>query len=411
MGDKGKRNTGHITSKADIEKNEKAPATIEDNEPVVAGTRIVCSNQCENKIKPIMILRTPSNDDKNGNMSLKDTDTLFKPPTFGKCKSQGTGCKPEIEGNMWQGCEDGDSVMGRPSVTMDSYMVCIHGGKITVYENGQIPASNILYGQELSAEEIEELVIYILNKVNWNCEDDINNAEYIAKCMKAAGMDSRWSIEFFLLTCCPETGRGANLLQVGGSGRGFIQLTGLTSEQWVKLGEKGNEWRVASGKDAIKWKDEKPTPSEVKDAAIKRDELAWEGAIYYWCILTIAESGGTPLNDYVAGYEDGSKGECARAGLYFAVQCYVNGAKSGGPTSEIRAGNINDYIIVENPDKDKSKDEKDYQIVEANNVLGEKWPAPNGTVERAKVYMEYYDEEEYIWNFSEDIKDNWDALY
>lgn len=33
--------------------------------------------------------------------------------------------------------------------------------------------------------------------------------------------------------------------------------------------------------------------------------------------------------------------------------------------------------------------------------------APNGIVDRAKAYMEYYDEEEPIWNFSDEILKDW----
>ncbi len=35
---------------------------------------------------------------------------------------------------------------------------------------------------------------------------------------------------------------------------------------------------------------------------------------------------------------------------------------------------------------------------------------PNGTVERERVYMEYYDRKEPIWNFSQDILNNWNTI-
>lgn len=34
-----------------------------------------------------------------------------------------------------------------------------------------------------------------------------------------------------------------------------------------------------------------------------------------------------------------------------------------------------------------------------------------GRMDRAKAYMEYYDEEEPIWNFSDDIVEYWEDIY
>lgn len=93
---------------------------------------------------------------------------------------------------------------------MDDDEPVVAGAKVMCSnQTGQIAAYNFSYGQKLKTEEIEKLIKYFFVKVVWTCQDDIDNAEYIAKCMKEAGMDTRMSIEFFLLTCCPESGRGA----------------------------------------------------------------------------------------------------------------------------------------------------------------------------------------------------------
>ncbi len=393
------------TNKIDADKNEEVLATMDDDEPVVAGAKVMCSNQTGQIAQ--MIIKIPSNDTRNGNMALKDTDTSFFPMTFGWCKLKNKRCVPLIEQNRWKCCDFKNLIAGRPGVTMDSFMICVNGGGIiSIVENGQIAACNFSYGQKLKTEEIEKLIKHFFVKVVWTCQDDIDNAEYIAKCMKEAGMDTRMSIEFFLLTCCAESGRGAKLEEVGGNGLGFIQLTSLSEEQWQNLAEQGNKWREACGKDAIVWKNIPPLQSEIEAAVIDRDELAWEGAIFYWCNVEMVDNK-IPINDYVAGYEKGNSGTYDQAGLYFATQCFVNGGETGNPTSKIREGNINDYVIIENP----SPETYDYQFKEVRGKPGVKpWKAPNGTVERARVYMEYYDEKEPIWNFSQDILNNWNTI-
>lgn len=354
-----------------------------------------------------MRILTASNDTRNGNISLKDTDILFVPPTFPICNSRKGPrmCSPRIEGNTWKCCNYKDLIAGRPSVTMESYMVCIQeGGLITVAANGQMLPQQWPYGLELTAEQIKILIVSFFKKIGWTATEDIDNAEYIANCMKAAGMDTRMSIEFFLLSCCAETGKGKKLKEIGGSGLSFLQLTGLSSEQCYNIEEKGSEWRAAYGKPPLTWDNESPSLSEIKNKLTDRNELAWEGSIYYWCYIGI-QNNKNPLNDYIAGYESGSNSEpYSQEGLYFAVQCFVNGAKTDGPTTKIREGNIFDYTIEENP----SSQEGDYKFKEINGSTY--YEAPNGSVERARVYMEYYDKEAPIWQFSEDILKKWDSI-
>ena len=283
-------------------------------------------------------------------------------------------------------------------------MVCIQeGGLITVAANGQMLPQHWPYGLELTAEQIKILIVSFFEKIGWTATEDIDNAEYIANCMKAAGMDTRMSIEFFLLTCCAETGKGQELQQIKGPGKGFLQLSDLDSDACQKIAEKGNEWRKALGKDVIIWKKNPPLQSEVESKLLDRNELAWEGSIYYWCYVG-KQNNINPLNDYIAGYESGSSGSYSQEGLYFAVQCYINGKETGEPTSKIREGNIFDYTIEENPSPQKG----DYQFKETNGSTYYK--APNGSVERARVYMEYYDKETPIWRFSEKILNNWDSI-
>lgn len=70
----------------------------------------------------------------------------------------------------------------------------------------------------------------------------------------------------------------------------------------------------------------------------------------------------------------------------------------------MRRGNISSYEIYESPEGIPH-----YRIFKIGTKKG-KIKAPTGAVERARIYMSYYGEEDFIWNFSDDIKNNWDAI-
>lgn len=284
---------------------------------------------------------------RNGNRILKDTDVFFSPHSFEQCKGNGH-CLPKIYLDRWQECDSNNRTSGHKSVTKKSYMVCTSGGGlICVKENGQIKAEDIPYGKHLSVAEIKELINYFFNKMGWGAEEDINDAGYIAMCMKLAGMDSRMSIEFFLLSCCMESAKGTELVQVGAKdpGRGFIQVTTISNKTYQKIAEEGNKWRILADRDPINWKSNPPGQEEIRLTFSERGPgLAWESSIGFWCF------------------------------------------EGKGPTS---------YTYKYLKGKDPTKDFK----------------APNGIVDRAKKYMEYYDEEEPIWNFSDDTVEHWEDIY
>lgn len=109
--------------------------------------------------------------------------------------------------------------------------------------------------------------------------------------------------------------------------------------------------------------------------------MAWESSIYYWSVIPKAANNKEDLNYYVKKYECG----------------YVAEEHS-------RAGDINNYIIVESPN-DKIPNYDILKIGVAASVFSE--TAPVRSVGRAKYYMSYYEEEDIIWQFSQDILDNW----
>lgn len=391
---------------------EEILASKDEDEPIVENAKVECS-QSPNRIAT-MYIKEKSSDTRNGNRVLKDTDIYFFPHNFGYCRNQkGRRCLPKIESNGWKNCDYSNIISGRPSVTGNSFMVCTYGrGLIQVKENGQIPAQSLPYGKHLSADEIESLITYFFNKIDWSATEDIENAEYIAKCMKLAGMDTRMSIEFFLLTCCVESEKGDQLQERGGGpGKGFLQLTNLGKDTYQDIAKIGNEWRDALEKDGINWQNTPPSQAEIEEAFLDRDKLAWEGSIYFWCLFPKREN--DPLNDYIVGFEMNKENtideddKYTPEGLYFVVQCFVNGGDVG-EAAGMRRGDINDYPIDGTGStsyvyiylKEKVKKDEKFTVHKA----------PNGTVARAKVYMEYYDREEPIWNFSDEILENWDSI-
>lgn len=266
---------------------------------------------------------------------------------------------------------------------------------------------DIPYAEELTVEQVERLLRHFFDKIEWSTAED---TEYIAKLMIEAQMITRLSIEYFLLTCSHESGRGSSMLENEGSGegKGFIQLTGLDDETWRKLAVRGNQWRKACGKELLECfpeKDENKDKVDVKKvqaAVLVREQLAWEGSIYYWSVIPKAANNKEDLNYYVQKYECGYEAaEHSREGLYYATQCFVNGAYTGDEVSKIRAGNIKQFIIEKHPTK---KAWYDLYKIGDTDCLGK---APVGAVGRAKYYMSYYDEEEIIWQFSQEILNQW----
>lgn len=91
--------------------------------------------------------------------------------------------------------------------------------------------------------------------------------------------------------------------------------------------------------------------------------------------------------------------------MFYAVQCFVNGADTGTVATNMRKGEINFYTIEHRPGGGSSE----YNIIDSRNS-STSTGAPNGSVERARVYMKYYDIEEQIWNFSDEIIKDWDGI-
>lgn len=398
----------------EIDKNtaEEILEKLESEEPVVEGAKVECSRS-SNKDATMRIINQ-SYDTRNGNKILKNTDIYFSPDNFGYCKGE-SKCLPAIESGIWRDCDYNNLTSGKPSVITKSYMICIRGsGLIYVKENGQIEAEGIQYGRHLSVAEIEELINYFFQKMKWSVEEDINNVKYIAMCMKLSGMDTRRSIEFFLLSCSMESYKGTELVEIGVAdpGRGLLQLTNLSDDSCQKIAREGDKWKIIAGEAPINWSSNPPVKEEIElKFSERKNGLAWESSIAYWCFE--GKGPHASLNDYIVKYEthEGGEYQSTPEGLYFVVECYLNGGDVG-PAENMRKGHVDGYLIKENPDPKKNSDYLYFKLKEDGNIDQENpWIAPNGSVERARLYMQYYDKKEKIWNFSEDIVKRWDEIY
>lgn len=113
--------------------------TENGNSPIVESALVTCNQSI---IVPLdgpykAYAAAENNNTRNGAAGLRATDIVLKPESFGVCKVSGEACKPEIEGNKWQECDETHRISGEASVTMDSYMVCLKGGIISPFTDGQ----------------------------------------------------------------------------------------------------------------------------------------------------------------------------------------------------------------------------------------------------------------------------------
>ena len=300
---------------------------------------------------------------------------------------------------------------GIEEITMEAFLFCRHGGFIYPKSLGYVPTEKdgIPYGTELSEEEIEQLLEDYFRIMEWEEQDCV----YLAKIMKMADMDTRMSIEFFLLTCDHESGKGSILKQKGGEGRGYIQIDDTAVKDkikfWMDMYIQVNEWREENGKEKINLSmdGEKLSQSGIADFKKMLEEKAgvgWEASIYYWSQQPIPEGYTISLDDYVAKYECGDGKNYTKEGLYYATQCFVNGANTGKVVGKVREGTAEYTIEIY-----KGKGIPHYQLVEEGAADAEReLPlAPVGSVGRARVYHEYYGGDIYVWEFSEEIKKQW----
>lgn len=107
--------------------------------PIVEGACVICNQSISGPLlEQGRAFATVENNNKyNGASGLRESDIVLEPESFGICSVTGELCKPDIEGEKWQGCDPDHSINDEPRVTMNSYMVCLNGGLIIPIIDGQ----------------------------------------------------------------------------------------------------------------------------------------------------------------------------------------------------------------------------------------------------------------------------------
>lgn len=159
----------------EVTKEEAYEANQKDSseDPIVASAEVQCTNMLNKNTKVIVFLNSPTYDERNGEMGIRDIDIILVPNTFGYCNELQKFCQPLIEEVQWQGCDTANLIGDRPSVTMISYMVCTNGcGIITPVTDGQ-KAGMDTSNEELAKQAYETMQKWLLEGGNIVSQEDL----------------------------------------------------------------------------------------------------------------------------------------------------------------------------------------------------------------------------------------------
>ena len=132
----------------------------ENNSTIVEGAFVTCNQALDLPNAQIRSYVGVKNyNTRNGAAGLRESDIKLYPKAFGVCKVLSEACEPEIEGKKWQECDQTHRINGEASVTLNSYMVCLKGGIIAPWTNGQRIEELMEKEQELMEKEQELSII------------------------------------------------------------------------------------------------------------------------------------------------------------------------------------------------------------------------------------------------------------
>lgn len=177
--------------------------TENGNSPIVESALVTCNQSI---IVPLdgpykAYAAAENNNTRNGAAGLRATDIVLKPESFGVCKVSGEACKPEIEGNKWQECDETHRISGEASVTMDSYMVCLKGGIISPFTDGQRI-------EELMGENFPEYVtLEQLKQLGWH-EPNAKSVFELNRVLEKYDITTTERIRHLLAQCMKESNKG-----------------------------------------------------------------------------------------------------------------------------------------------------------------------------------------------------------
>lgn len=175
----------------------------DDNSPIVEGAYVTCNQSMSVFLdEPISAYASAENNNtRNGAAGLRATDIVLKPETLGVCKVSGEACKPDIEGSKWQECDEAHRISGEAGVTMNSYMVCLEGGIISPFTDGQRI-------EELMGEKFPEYVtLEQLQQLGWY-KPDAKLVFELNRVLEKYDITTTERIRHFLAQCMKETNKG-----------------------------------------------------------------------------------------------------------------------------------------------------------------------------------------------------------
>lgn len=173
------------------------------NSPIVESACVTCNQSFSTFLgEPIRVYVGLNNYTTcNGAKGLGEEDILMEPETLGSCRVSGDACKPDIEGNKWQECDSDHKVNGKPGVTMNSYMVCLKGGIISPFTDGQRI-------EELMGEKFPEYVtLEQLQQLGWY-KPDAKLVFELNRTLEKYDITTTERIRHFLAQCMKESNKG-----------------------------------------------------------------------------------------------------------------------------------------------------------------------------------------------------------
>jgi len=293
-------------------------------------------------VEPDQMCATESSDDTvlAKNLGVDAITSAAQPICFGKCQRAGK-CKPDIEGLVWQGLDNGEAVVkiaqNNAFLMNDAYMFCHHGqGLLYLDDSGQhLPVVEDVLDESIEDEIVEENVGFknplplTMEQLNdFGFVIDSSGLQNLNRVLTKYKINNNLRISFFMGQVAHETFYGVRTLEYGGinpveyfnnkyhpttsaginlgnlyendgsrfRGAGYLQITGRWNytafSNYVgnpNIVDQGYE--LVGGTYTIANED---IAFVLSSGDISIGPYAWEASGWFWCIPSI--NGVTDLN-------------------------------------------------------------------------------------------------------------------
>lgn len=171
------------------------------NSQVVEKAVVFCNRAVSFMDTARVYALSESNNSRNRAGGLRESDILLSPESFGVCILDAGKCIPEVEDQKWQECDQIQKINGEACVTMDSYMICLKGGIITLIEDGQRidELMKLHFPEYVTVEQLRALM--------WHGADEKMTFE-LNRVLEKYDITTVERIRHFLAQCIKESNRG-----------------------------------------------------------------------------------------------------------------------------------------------------------------------------------------------------------